>query len=108
MVDRSILCAEIDWMFIRDYDMDPTNAPNVLWPQLHTIETNINDFQLLREVISGRIAVGCPLRRLNLPSAMDVPRNEMTWLSHHLEVETLSHAEMLTTSNWASLLPLYF
>jgi hypothetical protein len=83
--------------FLRDHAMDPKTKPVVLWPQLEVITTNIRDFQLLREVVLGRIEIGRPLRGLCLHSAT-LP-DELTWFLCHLEVEVLSGEDMFKAAN---------
>jgi hypothetical protein len=93
LLDKDNLNSNAVLTFIRDYDMDPTYATGMLWPQLHAITTTSTNFQLLREVVLGRIGAGCPLRKLSL--LLQTSAYEVTWFSNHLEVEILDPEDML-------------
>jgi hypothetical protein len=99
LLDRSIPhYARVVFNFIRDYDMGQISTTGSLWPHLHTITTTVVDIQLLREVVSGRIAGGCPLRKLTLP--LELPACEAAWFSERLELETLGRKDMLAASSF--------
>jgi hypothetical protein len=78
--------------FLRDHDMGPTTESSILQPQLHTITTNTRDFELLHEIILGRIKIGRASRKLYL--SVYTPFDELTWFWDRMDVELRSDEDM--------------
>ncbi|KAH9922794.1 uncharacterized protein BXZ73DRAFT_51327 [Epithele typhae] len=58
----------------------------VLLPRLTTLTIANGDYDVVREIVEGRIAAGVPLKRLLLEQDMLLQEEEEAWLREHVDV----------------------